>query len=105
MCKKLYTLQELHDYFNKYGMNWLGRVFEIYRVKYKRGGYKYVINDYDYAEEKGIEFQFSFDFTSNSEDLSLMNFFMKKYNREHNDRIEMNNSLIADYIITNIENY
>ncbi|MGC9219521.1 MAG: hypothetical protein ACP5G8_09040 [Athalassotoga sp.] len=103
MGKKLYAYDELEAYFNKHGMEWVGYVLDIYCVEYKDED-RYVIDDYNYASQKGIKYSLHFDFTENSVDWENVEDIVKYYNEDHDDKIEIDNEVIAGYIIDCIDN-
>ncbi len=102
MRKRLYTLEELETYFKKHGMEWKGRVFDIYLIKGKHGEDKYVIDDFDYAEQKGGYSYFIFDFTYDSVDWKNIEEAVRLHNESHDDKINLDGNVIARYIITSI---
>mgnify|MGYP001626445904 CR=1 FL=1 len=103
--KKMYTFMELEKYFNKYGMNWIGRGFEIYCLHDKKSDEdKYVIDDYDYAFKKNIQYTIKFDFTSHSVDWENIEESIRLYNESHDDKIKLDSTVIANYIISCITN-
>ena len=102
MRKKLYKFEELERYFMNHGVEWIGRCFDIYAIK---DGENYVIDDYDYAFKKGIQYTIEFDFTHGSIDIeniedSIKQFNEDSYNQAHGYKVKFGNDVIASYIMS-----